>query len=152
MNTPDRESLTRLLEDLESLEKIYLKLIELTENQSQVIASGVTEELMRLADSKSLELDRLATVEARMKQSQARWESQRENFGEMDRGRVKQAVGRVEDVLRRLLKLEEEEGQALARRRDDTVREMRRMDNSRRLSAAYGEPRKAPISALDQRE
>ena len=112
MNMPDRESLPRLLDDLDALEKIYLKLIELTENQSLVIASGVSEELLRLADAKSVELERLAGVEARMKESQARWERHREAHGPADRARVQTAVARVEEVLRRLLKLEEAEGQA----------------------------------------
>lgn len=150
LDSPDR--LESFLEELRQMQQIYRKLIELTENQSRVIVAGVTEEVIRLAEDKSRELERLERLEPRLEASKAHWRSVKESLQPSDRDRVLAVIHQVEETLRRLLELEEEEGHALRRRRDETEKELKHLDNSRRLHHAYGPAIPGGGHSIDQRE
>ncbi len=152
MSIQNAERLNLFLDELQQTRQIYLKLIELTENQSLVIASGAPEEVIRLAEAKSRELSRLESYEGKIKEGQKFWQEIQGLLPQRDRDRVKEAIRQVEDTLRHLIQLEEEEGLALKRRRDETEKELKHLDNSRRLSQAYGTAKTPSFSSLDKRE
>jgi hypothetical protein len=139
------------MRDLEEAETIYRRLIGLTRNQSRILQGGVSPELLDLARSKEEEMARLSELEARMGPARMAWAQIRDRISGELRSEVQAVVGRVEEVLLELLRLEEEEGQALTVKRDETIAQIRRLDSARKVRNAYSS-RPPPSSLLDQKE
>ena len=146
------QKVERFLADLTEVEQIYSRLIELTRNQSRILQSGLSDAVLRFAQSKSAEMSRLDEVEPRMQEGRGFWRAQKLTVSSADRARVEGAIARVESVLRELVELEEEEQRIIARRRHETAAQIRRVDNARRLQSAYGSTVPDGVTRLDHRE
>ena len=139
------------INDLEEAEAIYRRLLGLTRNQSDVLRTGVSPELLELVRAKEEELGRLAQLESRMGPARTAWIELKERISGELRSEVQVVVSRVESVLRELIQTEEAEGRCLAEKREETLAQIRRIDSARKVRGAYGEKPSAP-ALLDQKE
>jgi hypothetical protein len=139
------------ISDLEEAEAIYRRLLSLTRNQSEVLRTGVSPELLELVRAKEEELARLAKLESRMGPARTAWVELKERISGELRAEVQAVVGRVEAILRELLQTEEAEGKCLAEKREETLAQIRRIDSARKVRGAYGEKPSVP-ALLDQKE
>lgn len=142
----------QFVRDLEETREVYRKLIELTRDQSRILRSGVSDELMDLARTKNQELTRLEGIESRMKATRANWESLKSRLSAPERDRVRAAVSGVEEVLKELLALEERESEELRQKRNESIESFRRVENARKVQRAYGAAAPSRPGTLDHVE
>src|SRR2546425_11684871 len=119
--TPDVEKAQGFIQDLTEAERIYLRMLALTRNQSEVLRQGVSPELLELVRAKEEELRRLAALETRMGPARTEWLGLRDRISSALRSEGQAVVGRVGTVLRELLSLEEAEGRSLTAQRDGVI-------------------------------
>ena len=147
-----REHVVEFLDSLKESEKVYRRLIELTREQSGVLRSGDTDELMRIARLKESQMARLESVERRMHVTRATWNTNQGDMSRAERRAVEEAVGRVEGVLRDLLTLEKEQEQAIVGQREETLAGIQRLEAGRRVQRAYTAPAPEGERFLDHKE
>ena len=147
----DIEKTRGFIRDMEEAEAIYRRLLGLTRNQSEIMKAGVSPELLDLARAKEEELARLAEIEIRMGPVRSAWTELRERISGELRSKVQAVVGRVGEVLRELLRMEDEESRVLAAKREETIAQIRRLDSARKVRGAYASAPPSP-ALLDQKE
>lgn len=142
----------RFLDALEEIRGVYQRLIELTRDQSRVLQAGVTEELLLLAGDKEREMTRVESLGQRLRETRSVWDGIQSGIEPEQRAELRRRLEEVGQTLKDLVTLEEDENRCLLEKRDETVRELQRLEGVRKFRGAYvaTRPPSSSPSLLDE--
>ena len=143
----------QLREGLRAERRIYEALEQIAEKQDSVLEDGATEELLRLARAKEAELQRIEHAEALIAPLKEQWPHLREAIDPALRQEVETELDGIQNVLRRLIDLENRGQRGMEDRRRDTAEKIQQVEGGRRVHQAYRPATSAPAPRyLDRSE
>lgn len=149
--SPDLVGLCRKIEQLLQRRcEVCRTLIGLSERQNALIEhEEPIDELMVVLGRKQTLIDDLQVVEDELRPLREVWVKSQDAAEADQRERIRGLAGRAEDVLKRVLELEEVARSSLVESQQRVVEELTHIDKGRRLVKAYGRPELNEARAID---
>jgi hypothetical protein len=124
-------------------------LLELSREQSELIATDDYTQLLVLLGRKQRVLGRMEELSRRQPQLWQRWKGERDQLDPPTRAACEASLADAEAILGELNRLEQTSTEHLARRRDETRRQLESLSQGVRVHDAYRDPYAVPHRRLD---
>lgn len=138
------------LTDLALEQERYDRIVEVTEEQKRVITTSDMDALLRLLQRKNHLLQEIEEIEKRTRPAKETWKTSRESWESGTMRRVEEAFTRIQEVLKRLLALEEEARDLMEKQKGTTVAQIREVQRKKKVLDAYGRGKPPESRFYDQ--
>jgi hypothetical protein len=140
----------QLLSDLESQRKLYSEMTGISRKMIDGLRSGDSDAAARALEAKQEILNSLDVLEARLGPVRAEWLKISEGLPEADRERVNSAMRGVQEVLGKLIEIENDAQKEIEERRNEVADKLRGTQSKKNVNRAYGQPKPDSTRFLDE--
>lgn len=137
MTQQETEQAQRLHAGLKREREIYQSLGEISRQQDEILRTGKADEILRLAQLKEAELNRIDEIERELAPLKTEWRSLRDRIEASLRTDVEGELDQIQVVLRALIDQEAKGQQDVQRSQQETAEKLRQVEGGRRLHTAY---------------
>jgi len=140
--TPDWAG--ELITLLESQQKIYAQLNELSQKQSELVTAGDAEPLLSLLGQRQQLIDQLTQINGRIDPYKKDWPAL---WPQLDRGvqaRIQQLINQVQKLLDQIVEQDEKDRVALSSQRQQLASDIQKVRQGSAVNRAYGRPAEGP--------
>ncbi|MHC4608547.1 MAG: flagellar export chaperone FlgN [Planctomycetota bacterium] len=128
----------QFLKDLAEQRRLYEKMTEGAEEQNRVIASADMDALLGILKKKTALLQEIEEIEKRTAPMREAWKTERGSLDAETVRRVEEAVRETQEVLKKLLALEEQGRSMMQGQKGDTGDKLKDIQQKKRMLDAYG--------------
>ena len=137
-----------LVQTLTAQRDLYMQLAALARQQSECIAHGESEDLMRILAARGRLIDQLAPLDQQLQPYKDRWQQVLADMAEPDRNQVSMLLTQVQQLLSDLLEQDDADRQTLLRQKTEVSEQLSRTVTGSQLNRAYGVKRKPPTPGM----
>lgn len=123
---------------LEQQRDIYRRLDELSQSQSELVASGEAEPLLDVLAQRQSLIDELTRVNGRLDPYKQQWPTLFNQLDDASQQRIRALIDEVQKLLDRIIEQDEKDRQALSAQRDRAGDSMRQLSAGSAVNQAYG--------------
>ncbi|HUO10190.1 MAG TPA: hypothetical protein VM008_17925 [Phycisphaerae bacterium] len=127
-----------LVKALSGQKELYVQILTLAKQQSQYVATGESESLMRVLAARSRLIDQVGPLDQELRPYKGRWQEVLDGLPATDRERVGTLLKEVQQLLSDILAQDEVDKQALIRQKEQVGSELKRTVTGAHLHRAYG--------------
>ncbi len=129
----------KLLEGFARQRELYEKMVEVTREQNRRIESNEVDALLKVLENKNQLLREVGEIETGAAPLRRQWNEAHKEMDAETVKRVETGIGGTKEVLRELLKLEEEGREMMERQRGAAGDQIREIQQKRKVRNAYGQ-------------
>jgi hypothetical protein len=137
-NGPAGGLVTTLVKALSGQKELYEQLLALAKQQSQYVATGESESLMRVLAARSRLIDQVGPLDQELQPYKGRWQEVLDGLPALDREKVGTLLREVQQLLSNILEQDEVDKQSLIRQKEQVGSELKRTVTGAHLHRAYG--------------
>ncbi|WP_419192506.1 flagellar export chaperone FlgN [Kolteria novifilia] len=130
-------NLSEMLEYFGQEQACYTSLLDLSRRQRSIIESGDVDALMNVLQEKQRVLNRVTSIEKKLRPYKENWPRLKQGFDENDRQVVSEALRTVEELLAELIASEKESEDLLRGQRDEVRQELVSSVHGGKVHQAY---------------
>ncbi len=127
-----------LIATLTAQRELYIELAALARQQSLYVASGQSEELMKVLAARSRLIDQVAPLDKQLQPYKDRWQGVLESLSGEDRQTVSMLLTQVQQLLADILEQDEHDRQSLVRQKENVAAQITHAAAGAQINRAYG--------------
>jgi hypothetical protein len=140
--SPSSGLVSTLVKTLAGQKDLYVQLLALAKQQSQYVATGESESLMRVLAARSRLIDQVGPLDRELQPYKGRWQEVLDGLPANDRETVGTLLKDVQQLLADILAQDEVDKQSLIRQKEQVGSELKRTITGAHLNRAYGMKRR----------
>jgi len=141
---PHQEDPATLLDLLEQQRDLYARLSELSDQQSELISSGQTDELLNVLSKRQQLVEQLTQINSRLSPYRDHWSEVAERLPAGDRDRLRRLLDEVQQLLQRILDRDEQDRVELQSARERVGQQLQKTSRAGTARKAYGHASATP--------